>query len=338
MARDRKTAALNDAARASDDDFRNALNRLLGRDKATADFASFATGPIGQTVIAAAAGRALRSYPLATVLVGAGLAWLTFGKGSDGRLSDKIGDQIDDWRAQADAAREAAQDRLAKLYDSMSARASNRGASAAAFAQQRAGVTADLARDLTKAFGHGLSGLSADAAERIIEAREQAYAAFANAQDHLKEHTIGTDTRGFVRRHPVATTAVALAIAAALTSAVQANRRDGGSLTESAEDLLKRARDTVDAESRNLGQAAQSLRDRGTEAALSLTAELAAMLERLRGHQPQADMDEPSAKPAPASKTAAKAPARAKRPAAKPRTRKADTKEAAVATDRVRPN
>ncbi|WP_103333095.1 hypothetical protein [Pseudotabrizicola formosa] len=294
MARSRKSEALYDEARATEDALRAAIGRLSGRltgrrdlrDTAADDLIGLATGPLGQTVLAGAAARALRSYPLATVLVGAGLAWLTFGGRRDESLTDRVADTLEDWQARADEAREAARDRLTALYEDLS----DRGTDAAEFAREKATVTADLAADLASAFAHGLSDMSADAADRIIAARERAYAAFASGAEAVEdqvEHLVDSaDDRNILRRHPVASAAVAVALGAALATALQANRRDGESLADSAESLLIKARKTFDAErsaaGRALGEAASAMRARGTEAALAMVSDLTDILEGAR--------------------------------------------------------
>ena len=290
MARSRTSEALFNEARATEDALREALGRLTGRRDPSDDLMGLATGPLGQTVLATAAARALRSYPLATVLVGAGLAWLTFSQRREESLSDRVSDTLEEWQAQAEDAREAARERLTALYDNMS----DRGADAANFAREKATVTADLAADLASAFGHGLSDLSDDAADRIIDARERAYAAFASGaeavSDKIDDITGKTDDRNIVMRHPVASAAVAVALAAALATALQINRREGETLADSAESLLAKARKTFDTErtaaGRAIGEAASALRTRGTEAALAMVSDLTEILEntRSKGH------------------------------------------------------
>ncbi|MFN3846020.1 MAG: hypothetical protein ACK4RZ_09390 [Paracoccaceae bacterium] len=290
MARSRNTDALINEARATEDALRASLDRLKGRwsgrTNANDDLLGLATGAVGQTVMATAAVRALRSYPLATVLVGAGLAWLAFGTKGEDRWSDRVVDTLDDWQAMADDAREAARDKLAALYDDVA----EKGADAAAFAREKATVTADLAADLAAAFGHGLSDLSSDAADRIIAARERAYAALATGSDALRDEVADlvdtTDDRNFIVRHPVASAAVAVALGAALATALQVNRRDGETLTESAEALMAKARKTLERESkaagRAMGDVAEALRTRGTEAARAMVSDLTAILTNAR--------------------------------------------------------
>lgn len=302
MARSRKSEALFSEARATEDALRQAISRLsgrlTGRRDGAEDLLGLATGPLGQTVLATAATRALRSYPLATVLVGAGLAWLTLAPRREDSVTDRVSDAIEEWQARADDAREAARDRLAALYDDLH----DRGTDAAAFAREKATVTADLAADLAAAFSHGLSDMSQDAADRIIAARERAYAAFASGteavEDKIEDLIDDTDDRNILRRHPVASAAVAVALGAALATALQANRRDGDSLADSAENLLRKARKTFDAErasaSRAFGEAASALRARGTEAALAMVSDLTAILEAARdkGNDLAEDLDD----------------------------------------------
>lgn len=286
MAHSRHNDALFTESRATEDALRAAIARLMGKTSASRsasdDLLGLATGPLGQTVLATAAARAWRSYPLATVLAGAGLAWLTLAPRQPDTLADRMSDRLDDWQARADAARDAARDRLAALYDS----AADAGTDAAAFAREKAAVTADLAAGLGSAFGHGLSDLGSEAADRIIAARERAYAAFATGSDAVEEAIDDADDRNFLRRHPVVSTAVAVALGAALATALQANRRDGDTLQASATDLMTRARAALDTEtsaaSRAISEAATALRARGTEAALAMMSDLTEILEQTR--------------------------------------------------------
>ncbi|MDO9637736.1 MAG: hypothetical protein Q7J44_04275 [Pseudotabrizicola sp.] len=293
MARSRKSETLYNEARVTEDALRAAFGRMAGRltgrrssDSSADDLIGLATGPLGQTVLATAAARALRSYPLATVLAGAGLAWLAFGTRHEESLTDRVTDTLEDWQARADDAREAARERLTALYEDMS----DRGSDAAAFAREKATVTADLAADLASAFGHGLSDLGSDAADRIIAAREKAYAAFASGaeavEDQIDDLTDTDDDCNILQRHPVASAAVAVALGAALATALQANRREGESLADSAESLLAKARKSFDTErtaaGRALGEAASAMRARGTEAALAMVSDLTDILEGAR--------------------------------------------------------
>ncbi|NEX45655.1 hypothetical protein [Pseudotabrizicola algicola] len=353
MARTRSSDALFTEARATEEALRDALarlsSRLTGSPGAADDLLGLAAGPLGQTVLATAATRALRSYPLATVLVGAGLAWLTFGQRDNQSVTERVSDTIEEWQARADEAREAAQERLSELYDTMA----ERGHDAAAFAREKAAVTADLAADLASAFAHGLSDMSADAADRIIAARERAYAAFAAgaeaAEDKLEELADDADDRNILRRHPVASAAVAVALGAALATALQANRRDGGSLSGSAEHLMAKARKTFDAErhaaGRALGEAASALRARGTEAALAMVSDLTDILESARdkgrsaldaAEDAAADVEKSARKSS--RRAAAKVNGAAKRVSAQTRERRKATQRLADKLTGGRPN
>ena len=364
MTRSRKSEALYNEARVTEDALRAALGRMAGRltgrrdarDSSADDLIGLATGPLGQTVLAATAARAMRSYPLATVLVGAGLAWLTFGARHEAfgarheeSLTDRVADTLEDWQARADDAREAARERLTALYEDMS----DRGSDAAAFAREKAAVTADLAADLASAFGHGLSDLSSDAADRIIAARERAYAAFASGaeaiEDQIDDLTETEDDRNILQRHPVASAAVAVALGAALATALQANRREGESLAQSAESLLAKARKTFDTETtaagRAIGEAASVMRARGTEAALAMVSDLTDILEGARDTgRDAADAVEDAVEEVEASvrktsrRAAAKVNGAAKRVSAQTRNRRTATQKLADKLTRDRAN
>ena len=350
MAQSRAQEALMNEARKTEEALRASLHRLssrlTGARPAPDDLLGLATGPLGQTVLAAAAGRALRGAPWATVLLGAGLAWLTFAPRHNDSLSERLSDTIDDWQARADAARDAARNRLSSLYNDLS----DRGTEAAEFAQEKASITADLAADLASAFSHGLSDLGDEAAEQIIAARERAYAAIATGAGAVHDHFDGlahpADSRNFVSRHPVASAAVAVALGAALATALQVNRREGETLGQSAEALLAKARKTFGAEAsaagRAMGEAAAALRARGTEVALALVGELTTLLESSRATAHSAAKDAATqaeeTQRKSARRAAAAATGTAKRAAAQSRNRRRATQKMAEKLTGNRPN
>ncbi len=187
---------------------------------------------------AAQAGTTLRAHPVASTLIGAGAAWLAFsalrpravapqplpdvlGQWADdgGRIMAKMSDLAEDWRAAADDATHRAQTRLHALGDALTAR----GKGAAAAAREKAAIATDLAQDLAAAFNHGLDDLGEQAAARIRDAREQAYDALSSAKAPARRAVQGAEAT--IRRHPVATGLLGLAIGAGLAAAFPATRR-----------------------------------------------------------------------------------------------------------------
>lgn len=292
MARAKSTESLKKSARASDDALFATLQRLAGRVTGQADLLGLASSKMGESVIATAAAQGLRKHPVATVLVGAGLAWLAWGhKDEQEDLEDEADGLIDEWRARADEARDTASERLSALYDDLSAA----GSDAKEFAREKAAITADLAQDLADAFNHGLETMTDDAAGRVSDAREAAYSALSSGITKARsalgiETQEDTDLPGFIRRHPVASVGVAVALGAALAAALQANRRSDGALAASVADgasnLLARAREVLDTETdragRKISEAASEIKSSGGETAVALVRELASLFDRAR--------------------------------------------------------
>lgn len=293
MARSNSTESVKNAARASDDALSACIQRLTSKLTGQNDFLGL-TGKVGETVLSNAAAQGMRKYPLATVLVGAGLAYMAWGRKDSADVVEDIEDDadsmIDAWRARADEARETASERLSALYSQVS----DAGHGAASFAREKAAITADLAQDLADAFNDGLEGMTEDAANRVSDAREKAYGAVSSgikkAKDALGIEEEPEDVPGLIRRHPVASVAVAVAVGAAITAAVQANKRSDGALaasvTDTASSLMKSAREVLEEEGGRAGhkiaETASSLKSSGGETAMTILRELASMYESMR--------------------------------------------------------
>ena len=294
MARSNSTESVKDAARASDDALSACIQRLANKLTGQNDFLGL-TGKVGETVLTNAAAQGMRKYPLATVLVGAGLAYMAWGrKDSAAEVAEDVEEEahsmLEVWRARADDAREVASERLSALYSQVS----GAGQEAAAFAREKAAITADLAQDLADAFNDGLEGMTEDAAARVSDARERAYSAVSSgikqAKGALGIEEEPEDVPGLIRRHPVASVAVAVAVGAAITAAVQANKRSDGALAASVSDtassLMNRARDVVEQEGSRAGhkiaETASSLKSTSGDTAMTILRELASMYESMR--------------------------------------------------------
>lgn len=180
---------------------------------------------IDTTPYSRAVDTAVRRHPMAWAVVGAGLAWALLGRKSgagaetDGlsgtkyealsRWEDEGGPAVPleepdlKWLAQAETLRDRASAALAQLESN----ARGKLASAAELAQDRAAILADLARDLRQSMRSGLDHLSASAQDRIVAAREAAYAAQLTAR-----HATGK----MIEDHPFAAAGLALAAGAAI--------------------------------------------------------------------------------------------------------------------------
>lgn len=296
MVRAKSTENLKKTARSTDDALYASIQRLAsrlgGQLGGQGELFGLASSKLGESVLASAAAQGLKKHPIPTLLVGAGLAWLAWGRKDQAEdVEDEAEELIDDWRAKADEAREAASERLSALYEGLS----DVGSDAAAFAREKAAITADLAQDLADAFNDGLENLTEDAANRVSDARERAYSAISSGINKAKaavgiEDEEPEDVPGFIRRHPVASVGAALAMGAVLAAALQANRRSNGalaqSITDTASNLMSKARDIFDTETERagetIGKATKDLRQTGGETAAVVIRELATLLDSLR--------------------------------------------------------
>lgn len=169
---------------------------------------------------------ALRANPLAVALTGVGLAWLMFGGKKPKsapvssaheqltRWSDDGGpvpaeDETEDaWEHQAETLRSRAAIALRRIEDAARSRLSP----ARDFAAERAAVLSDMTQGLQTAFRHGLDGLSAAAQDRIVQARQAAFAARLATKSRAEAAT------RMVEDHPMIAGAISLALGAALAA------------------------------------------------------------------------------------------------------------------------
>ncbi|MCJ8140743.1 hypothetical protein [Falsirhodobacter halotolerans] len=199
----------------------------------------------------------VRRNPVAVGVVGLGLAWLALGgnrgpsrvdeveeraegfarrlgRGAD-RARRVVRDEADaientDWMDVIDRLRAKASARLhdleedARAYrDDIAAGLSDRADDARDYMAERAEILSDLAEDMRERFAEGLEDFSAAAQKRIVQAREEAYAARLKAQDALGKG--GREAKRIVEDHPMVSAAVALALGAAIGTAVYRNKR-----------------------------------------------------------------------------------------------------------------
>lgn len=205
---------------------------------------------------------AVRANPLALALTGIGLAWLVFGarKSTSGeprteallRWEDEggpvvpAGDIDTEWSRASDSLRQRASETLRRIEaDARAAATSVRGSVADGasqvrdFAAERAAVVADLTAGLRSSFRHGLQGLSDSAQDRIAAAREAAYAARVRAERAVK-NTAG-ETGRMIEDHPMVAGAIALAVGAALASALPRTRTEDATFGPERDRLMREA-------------------------------------------------------------------------------------------------
>lgn len=178
---------------------------------------------------------AVRARPLAAVMAGVGLAWLVLGRRAGGLPQDAppagtkfealarwedeggSGSALPDadhvWIAKADALRDNASGVLARI----DASARLRLRPAAEIARDRAQVLADLAKASRVVMLRGLENFTSEAQDRILGAREQAYAARLAA---VRQAT------SLIEKRPVVAGAIGMAIGAAVAAALPRTQRE----------------------------------------------------------------------------------------------------------------
>lgn len=214
----------------------------------------------------------VRRNPLAVAVTGLGLAWLLLGTGrrdaeeevETARLSARRtarraraaiedeadylqgewADAVDRLRARASAALHQLEEDARAYRDDVAAGISNKAGDARDYMAERAALLADLAEDMRERFAEGLDHLSRSARERIVAAREEAYAARLRAEEAIGKG--GREAKRLVEEHPMVSAAVALALGTALGAAVLHRRRhaddDEDDLEDEIEDRIRRRR------------------------------------------------------------------------------------------------
>lgn len=194
--------------------------------------------------LGALAGAGVRVHPLLGALAGLGLAYLSAPKRglldeaeaaleAETPLGEAAAEAREAWRALADAAYASAEEKLATLAE-MSAQ---KGAEALDLAREKAKIVEALAQDLAVSFRHDLEGLTEDTAERVAQARAEAYRRARELGAQAAEGmAAGLD---LIRRHPYATAAAGVAGATAIWAARSPKAR--AQLAQIAPDLARLA-------------------------------------------------------------------------------------------------
>lgn len=217
---------------------------------------------------------AVRANPVAAAMAGAGLAWLILGRKngrSEGeaplagtkfeamsRWEDEGGPVAEmphpeeSWIASADRLRHSALDALARI--NAAAREGLRPV--AEVAANRAAILADLARATRDTMLYGLENLGADAQERILAAREQAYIARLDAVQQ---------GRRLIEERPLVAGALGMALGAAVGAALPHTETEDRLFGQDRDRLMARARDVLRDEKNRAASAASKLADTVTQ-------------------------------------------------------------------------
>lgn len=187
---------------------------------------------------------AVRANPLALALAGAGLTWLIFGNKRPAaqpvkpvaisRWEDEGGSLVlpahtptasgeAEWWRIVGSLSDKASAKLRKIESESRAFASDLGSGAVGglgqardYTVEKAAVVAELVQGMKRGLVHGLDGLSDQARDRIVTARERAYAARIRAERALN-HGMREPGR-LIEDYPLIASAVALAVGAALAA------------------------------------------------------------------------------------------------------------------------
>ena len=212
---------------------------------------------------------AVRAHPMAAVMAGVGLAWLVLGRKGNGVPADALAgtkfealsrwedeggpvaplpDADRRWIAEADALRDKATSALARI----DAAARQRLRPAAEIARDRAQVLADLAKATRTTMLRGLDTMTTEARDRILAAREQAYAARMTA---VRQGT------KLIEERPVMAGAIGMAIGAAVAAALPRTKTEDRLFGQERDLLLARAHETLQQEKARATNVAVRLAD-----------------------------------------------------------------------------
>lgn len=246
--------------------------------------------------------KAVRANPLALALTGAGIAWLVFGnrnsdeeraqnpkrRSSDdhgGRMPwpDSASTMVDslsaadvagasDWLEEIDGLRDRATRRLHALEAEARGHASSvrNGISeglgkARDFAAERADVLSGFAEDMKSGFRKGLDDVSDSARDRIVAARERAYAAKIRAEGLAKS---GAREAGrLIEDHPLVAGVLALAVGAAFAAALPRTQVENRAFGAESDRLMEEANRLLRQERARLGRVASGVADEVTDRA-----------------------------------------------------------------------
>jgi Protein of unknown function (DUF3618) len=194
---------------------------------------------------------AVRANPVAVALVGAGLAWLIFGKRAtverptakteallawedDGGPARPSDERLPGWADRTDSLRQKASAALRKL---------DMTTNPDGFAREHAGVLATFTDGLRQGFRDGLDGLSQSAQDKIIAAREAAYAAGLRLERAARSSS--RETGRMIEDHPMVMAAVMLALGAAFGASLPRSTVEDNAFGAERDRLMRQAADLL---------------------------------------------------------------------------------------------
>lgn len=240
--------------------------------------------------------RAVRANPLAVAMTGIGIAWLIFGgrraapepsAATISRWEDEGGSPLPgDHEAASDHAEGAWSRRIDALRDVASSalrrierEARNYAGSARDFASERASILSAFTEDMRGAMRDGLGDMSDSSRERIIRAREAAYAARIRAQDAAVAG--GRQVGRMMTDHPMIAGGLAMALGAAFASALPRTRLEDSAFGAESDRMMQRAADLVAEERARLANVAGGVADEVRTAAKRAVAAASDKAERV---------------------------------------------------------
>lgn len=215
---------------------------------------------------------AIRANPMALALTGVGIAWLIFGgrtrrdepDRSDARRDGDSGHTMAEgrrapedagWSDRIDDLRERASATLRSIERDARSRTDHLRDHAA----ERTKVLADFTVDMKRSLLDGLDGLSDAARERVVSARENAYATRLRIQRAARDG--GREAGRLIEEHPLVAGVVALALGAAIAAALPRTRAEDRAFGEDSDRLMRAANDLLKKERARLARVAEGVAD-----------------------------------------------------------------------------
>ena len=243
--------------------------------------------------------KAVRANPLALALTGAGIAWLVFGNRKSeadqvhvssphprdhvSQTRQAASTMVDplsaaevtgerDWSGEIDRLRDQATTKLHAVEADARRNASSVGkgiseglGKARDFAAERAEVLSGFAEDMKSGFRKGLDDISEAARDRIVAAREQAYAAKIRAEGLARSGV--RETGRLIEDHPLVAGVVALAAGAAFAAALPRTRMEDRAFGAESDRLMEEANRLLRQERARLGRVASGVADEVSDSA-----------------------------------------------------------------------
>ncbi|OCX63432.1 hypothetical protein BFP70_12340 [Thioclava sp. SK-1] len=214
----------------------------------------------------------IRENPVAFALAGAGLAWLLLGRKSQdataepeaigaAALKDQMSSSEEDWSEEIDRLRASATIRLRELEES----ADNSVEAGRDIAKDRAEMVSDFAAQVRLKLETGLEDLSVESKRRVMEAREQAYAAKIKFQDHARK--AGSESKRLVQEHPMIAAILGLAVGAAIVAALPKDKIRNSAMGPQIDRVLDEARKVYAEEKQRASELAARLKAEATSSA-----------------------------------------------------------------------